>query len=99
MTTTNQFRTATLHTPGPWVYTLDAYRICGIHQANNATGLPVKIAEVESHSQQQAEANARLIASAPDLLAALALWIAGAPLDEFDQAARSAITKAQGRPV
>jgi hypothetical protein len=59
------------HTPGPWVYTLDAKGICGIHQSNNATGVPVRIGEVVSNVQNQAEANARLIAGAPDLLEAL----------------------------
>src|SRR5437879_1809353 len=54
-------RPITRPTPGPWVYTLDAKGICGIHQANNTTGVPVRIGEVVSNSQRQTEANARLI--------------------------------------
>ena len=46
------------------------------------------------------EANARLIAAAPDLIAALkgVLRVADRATDEFD-AARAAIAKAEGNPV
>jgi hypothetical protein len=56
--------TDTEHTPGPWVYTLDAEGVCGVHGGDNAK-LPVRIGEVTAGTQKQAEANARLIAAAP----------------------------------
>jgi hypothetical protein len=52
------------HTSGPWVYTLDAGGVCGIHGGHNAKA-PVRIGEVTADTQRQAEANARLIAAAP----------------------------------
>ena len=56
--------TDTTYTPVPWVYTLDARGVCGIHGGDNAK-LPVRIGEVTGDTQKQAEANARLIAAAP----------------------------------
>jgi hypothetical protein len=56
--------TITEHRPGPWVYTLDASGICGIHGGDNAK-VPVRIGEVTADTQAQAEANARLIVAAP----------------------------------
>jgi hypothetical protein len=56
------------HTPGPWVYTLDARGVCGIHGGDNAKPA-VRIAEVTAETQKQADANARLIAAAPDIVA------------------------------
>jgi hypothetical protein len=56
--------TSAQSTPGPWVYTLDARGICGIHGGDNAKP-PVRIGEVTADTQEQAEANARLIVAAP----------------------------------
>ena len=56
--------TTTQPTPGPWVYTLDARGVCGIHGGDTAK-CPVRIGEVTADTQKHAEANARLIAAAP----------------------------------
>lgn len=64
MTDTDTKQTAAAHTSAPWVYTLDARGICGLHQANNATGVPVRIGEIVNKSQREAEANARRIIAA-----------------------------------
>ena len=84
------------HTPGPWYVNISPVRgvlcvvsdvswICGELQARNSTAI----------SAAECRANARLIAAAPDLLAALAgvLRVADRKTDEFD-AARAAIAKA-----
>lgn len=81
------------HTPGPWVVVQhpDGWTI-----QNRATGAGACVASQYGDSN---EANARLIAAAPDLLAALkdaVNW-----LDDFDDnetltAARAAILKAEG---
>lgn len=93
------------HTPGPWEYwpagnyhgfaiapkgtlpTLASVERCGLNlnvQAHNFPG--------------STEANARLIAAAPELLEALkgVVRVADRATDEFD-AARAAIAKAEGR--
>ncbi len=102
MTHSDSIKPAPEHTPGPWVYTLDATGICGIHQANNDTGVPVRIAEVVSHSQKQVEADARLIASAPELLETLEAasdWIDAqlfVPRLDIQAKVRAALAKAKG---
>jgi hypothetical protein len=58
------------HTPGPWSSDTDAYVV------NNSDEVLADVFYVESHSPDLAprlirKANARLIAAAPDLLAAL----------------------------
>jgi hypothetical protein len=96
------------HTPGPW-------RITGPNiRADTDLGTGALIATVEHHwhtrqpyakfetSGTELDANARLIASAPDLLAALeyCLEYLNANPDEYSgpraQAARAAIEKATG---
>jgi hypothetical protein len=87
------------HTPGPWLFTAEMYgldnmRVFGV---NDATGNGV--ANCGHDGRGQCEANARLIAAAPDLLAALqellALHIAHHNAIEH-AAARAAIRKATG---
>ncbi|MEN6665525.1 MAG: hypothetical protein ABFD85_16170 [Phycisphaerae bacterium] len=86
------------HTPGPWVYK-------GFVVDSDFSGwrvyLPTKyrrVIDVEGTSAAEADANARLIAAAPDLLAALKAVVAftgahGGPYAD----ARAAITKAEGK--
>jgi hypothetical protein len=101
------------HTPGPW-HVCGAERggcICGhvwdatgnVHVAS-ATALnmvnpdDLESQEVCVHDVDETKANARLIAAAPDMLAALkaVVAIADRRTDEFD-AARAAIAKAEGK--
>ena len=61
----------TKHTPGPWLYNDTTAQVHRLHSAT--------IAEVCNHDMNR-EANARLIAAAPDLLEAciaMAKWIDG----------------------
>jgi len=97
MTRTETAHAITRHTPGPWDYDMDY-----IVAPDPGSRYPdIYIAEI-AHSDdegriaspQQQDANRRLIAAAPELLAALTLWVSGADLDEFDQAARIAIAAA-----
>jgi len=87
------------HTPGPWVAT---------HA--NGNDFIVKAGDIEvvagcgcygsPYMRGNPDADARLIAAAPDLLAALhgVLRVADRATDEFD-AARAAIAKATGETV
>lgn len=81
----------TAHTPGPW-------EVAGHRQVTSPAGI---ICEVFSHMGiAEADANERLIAVAPDLLAALE-WIAKQPQGymyaEIRGAACNAIAKALSR--
>jgi hypothetical protein len=89
------------HTPGPWPYTRtgDGKRItigAGLVEGPNG----YEVAEVYSDDcdAAEAEANARLIAAAPDLLAALQ-WVMsahGEQLHDALAAANEAIARATG---
>ena len=86
----------TAHTPGPWAH-LGQGEINGVENGGTVDVCSVYLRTVEGRT----EANARLIAAAPDLLAALIelepYMHEGAKL----QRARAAITKAlppQGKP-
>lgn len=102
------------HTPGPWVVT--AVGSChGIHPAASENERD-DICRITPHNYHpdgwpaakvEAEANARLIAAAPDLLAALQALVGEADLGEIDHedetrrlldVARAAIAKATGQP-
>lgn len=111
------------HTPGPW--TVDAvmseylHDICLDYEVPGG-GSPIVIASVDFHdhedaspviSARAADANARLMAAAPELLAALATlvsaWESVSPrvqvpdeinVDSHWNAARNAIAKAKGKP-
>jgi hypothetical protein len=94
------------HTPGPWVVVAGnqrrAVRVC-------AKSETISVATVHSLTDQ--DANARLIAAAPDMLAALREYDAymsrfyrdtdGGPMSEPNRAswkaARAAIARAEGR--
>ena len=100
------------HTPGPWAVT--TVGSChGIHPAasDNERDDICRVAPHNYHpngwqaAKGEAEANARLIAAAPDLLAALRALVGEADLGEIDHddetrrlldAARAAIAKAIG---
>ena len=89
----------TQHTPGPWsVYHSDTPEFSGhvIH-----CGGPARLALVPLDSVS-AEANASLIAAAPDLLAALAYCLPRVHRHLADEAelakVRAAIAKVEGKP-
>jgi hypothetical protein len=89
------------HTPGPWkVYTAkNGGKIIGIGDAEGGGVTDPNFALWRAGKEQQA--NARLIAAAPDLLAALegmmALLDAGSLYEPQAYAARAAIAKARGQ--
>lgn len=95
------------HTPGPWVF---AHRKCldGMYRTQVFSGEHGHVADcawtpkpcVNGCTETYREDNARLIAAAPDLLAALigVLRVADRKTDEFD-AARAAIAKATAQPA
>ena len=95
-----------VHTPGPWTYRRAKYPVDGSYDYAIAAKVGGQefciIAEafgrVADAVWPDAEANARLIAAAPDLLAALkdVVAVADRKTDEFDRA-RAAIAKAEGR--
>lgn len=85
------------HTPGPW-------RVAQI----NATDKPWAVIGQGPHGDEivagylRTEADARLIAAAPDMLAALQVLLASASystdaMDAAEAQARAAIAKAEGR--
>jgi hypothetical protein len=101
------------HTPGPWevvalmdgqsIQTLTESRICWIWNHKEYKGKPCGSIESQDKTQEELDANARLIAAAPDLLKALEglancaglTWLQGYK-DELDAAmiqARAAIDK------
>lgn len=84
------------HTPGPWVvWYSDWPGVVGVECASGET-----IADC-SHSNDPdlSEANARLIAAAPELLEALRGFVeCDEPSCEHYAAASAAIAKAEGRP-
>lgn len=90
------------HTPGPWG--ISSQSVSTIKQFDFMGETSVLIASAQGHdnsgffpSYDERDANARLIAAAPDLLEALkgVLRVADRATDEFD-AARAAIAKATG---
>jgi hypothetical protein len=93
----------TKHTPGPWhigVRTFHAGR-----DVYGPKGEPVAVADDAITATPEAEANARLIAAAPCLLACLEALVGEADLGEVDlddddraklEQARAAIAKATG---
>lgn len=84
------------HTPGPWTVVVSGLAVWSISKPPGQNGV---IALCDSVARPYAEnkANARLIAAAPELLAALEAlyedW--NGPLTESVQLARAAIAKAK----
>jgi len=76
------------HTPGPW-------RVIGLGSAIYQVEEHTETASFSSFSEHS-EANARLIAAAPDLLLALAQMMDGYKLPSVRKQARAAIAKATG---
>ncbi len=82
------------HTPGPWkpTYESDPYRL-----VDHTDGR--EIAAVSGVDNENRDANARLIAAAPDLLEALKgllpMWESGVS-EPWVEAAKAAIAKAEG---
>ena len=92
------------HTPGPWTVTADGagwYIECSPERGHSVAYIRAEIGEEDPDtSDDEKEANARLIAASPMLLEALKL-IANAENSALDLAyckgiARAAITKATG---
>lgn len=90
------------HTPGPWRYEKqNPSPTTGEHMI--AGGLPGYLAEIRDCGSGKVEDNARLIAAAPDLLAALLHVIphvgtnySGKQRHDILETARAAIAKATG---
>ena len=99
--------TDTQHTPGPWVFDLSKswrpHRVSLCHFVGNDDADIAHIGENFSSNRSPAEtiANARLIAAAPELLAALQAvadyWAGGDVPADIDAAMRAAIAKATGK--
>lgn len=92
-------------TPGPWRVSEKRGDLIDIRHENNEPGaMSLNLAQVVARQSwlREAEANARLIAAAPELLEALRdLLIRTSELDEYGEdyiftKARQAITKALG---
>jgi hypothetical protein len=86
----------TTHTPGPWQYTFEGGTVAFIVEADGTT--VAKLSATENSTAHSAlPSNARLIATAPDLLAALqrCLRYGGLYPDLADEV-RAAITRATG---
>jgi hypothetical protein len=89
--------TATTHTPGPWEVdgnkALGAYGVWtsyATHPGHNGAGYPSQVCSVYSGNKsdfdrQTRDANARLIAAAPDLLAACQLVLRRWTFDSHQQ--------------
>lgn len=101
--------TTPTHTPGPWAvsdHALDAKHTILDAKRGNRVGRFAIAQLISGYTEDEAEANAHLIAAAPELLAALVemerlatseLWNTGVMKPEFGRAltqARAAITKA-----
>ena len=88
----------TEHTPGPW-------EVNGNHRLDICAGNAGVVATVLAPTTVNGKANARLIAAAPDLLAALEVFVGLCPmcysgqecLDDNCHMARAAIAKARAR--
>jgi len=82
------------HTPGPWKLT----RAFGINEWSISGKLYAGRFIGTARNQQEAEANARLVAAAPELLETLkeVIRLSDRKVDEWDRA-KEAIAKAEGR--
>jgi hypothetical protein len=87
------------HTPGPWAvgsYCMTAHVI----YADNGEGEQIAAASRSAFPDSESDANARLIAAAPDLLAVLKqvrdFWAGGDAPDDLTNAIHAAIARARG---
>lgn len=97
----------TTATPGPWIVgtiTFDNH-VCIQHTDNSPGAITGTLAKVAARPtwEEEGKANARLIAAAPDLLAALTLFYGSnntkRDATELQEIARAAISKATGSPI
>lgn len=94
----------TEHTPGPWTISKPANRSVAIYgRGPIVSGVIATVDCAWCHEDQRAEqrANTRLIAAAPELLAALqkaleTSWREGQPQRTWHEQARAAIAKVEG---
>jgi hypothetical protein len=102
---TKEKMNTTQHTPGPWVY--DSFGHTSFAFNDNREDYSARIEWAPDMSDEEVDANARLISAAPALLSALELaadeldqWIGNDYADEkthaAQNAARAAIAKARG---
>jgi len=89
-----------IHTPGPWnIWRIGKHKIPAIANNNSGEKPPVDICTLDENNDNR-EADALLIAAAPDLLAALEeIYRLGGQFGKGQQMAeiaRVAITKAKG---
>lgn len=86
------------HTPGPWqLHRRGSMRACdGAHDTADGCRTLAE-AEILNMPRAEAEANARLIAAAPELLGALQLIRQSSGDPVIEQIAETAIAKAEGR--
>lgn len=82
------------HTPGPWMYTTEA-NSSGMRYIKQAPSAGAdEIARVEGWKDGVGEANAKLIAASPELLAALKALMGNPPKQQYGyQAAHNAFDK------
>lgn len=91
---------AAKHTPGPWFqhHSEHSIRVCnGKHESEEGCQA-IAEAEIIGYQRSESEANARLIAAAPEMLHALELIRATLPADQKGHAeiCDNAIRKARG---
>ena len=89
------------HTPGPWEVHTAAVNFATTPRESEIRGGNHVVVRLGVMHHETAQANARLIAAAPDLLAALQLIANFSNEDVSDMVrdiARAAIAKAEGKP-
>lgn len=104
------------HTPGPWeVWTGSKREETAIFHSGRTVAKPIKegaiaVAYCDYHTPEIAEANARLIAAAPDLLSICEIFLGGderfqvavggnpTAVDKMLAAARATVAAAKGGP-
>lgn len=90
-------QTKTSHTPGPWRADRNVEGDWEIHAATEHSELSFWIATVHAETpKEQTEANARLIAAAPELLEIARRALEYAPNEIEANKCRAAIAKAEG---
>lgn len=90
------------HTPGPWLADFHNEQrnggrfITHVHGGNQLVPIAAVPTGVEGYGREEGRANARLIAAAPDLLAALIAFVDGDNSDDMDtryENARAALSR------